>query len=241
MGENLVKVAISFIATGSYLNYLPKWYEYLEEYFLPGIEKKVLVFTDGDLNGTPENVKVYQIEHKEWPFITLERFETLLLAREEIEKYDWFVFLDADTLVVSEIKPEEFFDESKPYIGAHHPCHYLKMPPHDNYPGAFEINKKSRACIEENSDFSVYYQGCVWGGKVPEVIDMIEELDKRTREDLENDVIAIWHDESHLNKFYLENANKVKVLSSSYAFPNDFAVHCKFPPKIVHSKDFSNY
>ena len=236
-----MKVAISFIATGKYLNYLPKWYEYLEDKFLPETEKKILVFTDGDLEGTPDNVKVYQIEHKEWPFITLERFETLLLARDEIEKCDWFVFLDADTLVVSEIKESEFFDESKPYIGVHHPCHYLQMPPHDKYPGAFETNKKSRAAIEDGSDFSVYYQGCVWGGKVPNVVEMIEELSNRTKEDLENNVIALWHDESHLNKFYLEVSNEVKILPPSFAYPQNFASSCNFSPTIVHSKDFSMY
>ncbi len=236
-----MKVAISFIATGSYLNYLPKWYEYLDKNFLPGVEKTILVFTDGELDETPDNIKIYNIEHKEWPYITLERFNILLEAKDEIEKYDWFVFLDADTLVVSEVTADEFFDESKSYIGVHHPCHYLKLPPHDKYPGSFEINPKSRASIENNSNFSVYYQGCLWGGKVPVILEMIEELDRRTREDLEEDIIAIWHDESHLNKFYLEVADEVNILSPSYAFPNDFSMYCKFPPKIVHSKDFSSY
>lgn len=236
-----MKVAISFIGTGKYLNYLPKWYEYLENNFLPGVEKEVLVFTDGDLNEPPSNVKTFKIEHKEWPYITLERFQTLLLAKDEISKCDWFIFLDADTLVVSEVTTEEILNESKTYIGVHHPCHYLKMPPHDKYPGSFETNPKSRAAIEEDSDFSVYYQGCVWGGKVPEVIKMIEELDARTREDLENDVIALWHDESHLNKFYLEVSDQVNVLSSEFAYPQNFASACKFSPKIVHSKDFSMY
>ena len=41
-----MKVAISFIATGSYLNYLPKWYQYLEKNFLPGVEKIILVLKD---------------------------------------------------------------------------------------------------------------------------------------------------------------------------------------------------
>ncbi len=236
-----MKVSISFIATGSYLKYLPKWYEYLEKNFLPGVEKKILIFTDGELYDIPDNFKVYHIPHKEWPYITLERFETLLLAKEEIEDSDWFIFLDADTLVVSEVKEEDFFDSDKSYIGVHHPCHYMGMRPHDKYPGSFETNKQSRAAIEDGSDFSVYYQGCVWGGKVPKVVEMIEELSNRTKEDLENNVIALWHDESHLNKFYLEVIDEVKVLPPSFAYPQNFASMCDFSPKIVHSKDFSMY
>lgn len=236
-----MEVSISFIATGDYLNYLPKWYEYLEKNLFPGIAKKILVFTDGELYDIPNNFNVYHIPHKKWPYITLERFETLLIAKEEIQKTDWFIFLDADTLVVSEIKEEDFFANDKNYIGVHHPCHYLKMRPHDKYPGSFETNIKSKAAVEDGFDFSVYYQGCVWGGRVPKVIEMIEELYKRTKEDLENGVIALWHDESHLNKFYLEVPNEVKVLPPSFAYPHNFASMCNFPPKIVHSKDFSMY
>ena len=44
--------------------------------------------------------------------------------------------------------------------------------------------------------------------------------------------------ESHLNKFYLENSDKVKVLTSNFAYPEDFSMYCKFSPKIVHSKEF---
>jgi hypothetical protein len=51
----------------------------------------------------------------------------------------------------------------------------------------------------------VYYQGCLWGGKVPDVLEMIEELESRVNEDLKNNVIAVWHDESHMNKYFIEN------------------------------------
>jgi hypothetical protein len=236
-----VKVAISFIGTGNYLNFLPKWYEYVENNFLPGVEKKILVFTDGELEDTPDNMSVYFIEHKEWPYITLERFQTLLLAKEEIEKYDWFVFLDADTLVVDKVSEEEFFDENKKYFGVHHPCHYLNMPPHNKYPGAFEVDKKSLACVDESDDLSVYYQGCVWGGRVPDVIEMINNLDNNVRDDLEKNVIAKWHDESHINHFFAKNKEDVNTLHSSYAYPHDFKEYCTFEPKIVHSKNFSSY
>ena len=39
------------------------------------------------------------------------------------------------------------------------------------------------------------------GWSCAEVIDMIEELDRRTQDDLKRDVIAKWHDESQMNKF----------------------------------------
>jgi hypothetical protein len=236
-----MKVAICFVGTGKYLNFLPKYYENVHEYFLPGVEKSFLVFTDGE-GDFPEDVKVYTQEHLEWPFITLNRFEIIQKARDEIEKNDWFVFIDADALVVDKITEEEFFDKTKSFFGVHHPCHFLKMPPHEKFPGSLETNPLSKACVNEDADFSVYYQGCLWGGKVPDVLYMMEELDKRTKDDLSREVVAVWHDESHLNKFFIENMENVNVLGPEYAYPEVFAGHCEFEPKIVHlAKDNSKY
>ena len=58
-----MKVAIIFIGTNKYLDFLPKYYESIEKYFLPNSEKTILAFTDGDLNETPDNVRVYHQEH----------------------------------------------------------------------------------------------------------------------------------------------------------------------------------
>ena len=39
--------------------------------------------------------------------------------------------------------PEDLIDETKKYIGVHHPCHYLNMPPHNELPGAFDVTMLS--------------------------------------------------------------------------------------------------
>lgn len=236
-----MKIAVCFIGTGKYLNFLPQYYQNIHKYFLPNDEKTFLVFTDGE-GDFPEDVKLYYQEHLEWPYITLNRFKIILKAEDEIKKHDWFVFIDADALVVSSISSEEFFNDSKLYFGVHHPCHFLKMTPHDKFPGSLETNPSSNACVAENSNFSVYYQGCVWGGKVPEVLNLIKELNLRIQDDLSRNVIATWHDESHLNKYFIENSEFVNTLGSEYAYPEVFSEYCEFEPKIVHlSKDNSEY
>lgn len=237
-----MKVAICFIGTGKYLNFLPKYYENIEKYFLPNSEKTFLVFTDGELSSIPDNMNVYYQEHLEWPYITLKRFEIIEKAKEEIKKYDWFVFIDADALVLDYITEDEFFDESKSFFGVHHPCHYLQMPPHNKFPGAFETNRISRSHVSHDDDTSVYYQGCLWGGKIPDVIGMIDELKDSVDEDLKNNIIAVWHDESHLNKFLIRNKGTVNTLGPEFAYPELFEDHCKFQKKIIHlAKDNSKY
>jgi len=236
-----MKVAICFIGTGKYLNFLPNYYENVKKYFLPDTEKTFLVFTDGE-GDLPEDVKVYPQEHLDWPYITLKRFEIINQAREEIAKNDWFVFIDADALPVDVITEEEFIHSDKSFFGVHHPCHYLKMPPHNKYPGAFEINPHSMACVDDALDLSVYYQGCFWGGKVPEIFEMIDTLMERVNLDLKKDVIAIWHDESHINNYFIENKDMVHTFGPEYAYPEVFAGYCEFEPKIVHlAKDNSKY
>ena len=237
-----MKVAISFLGTGKYLDFLPKYYENIEKYFLPNSEKTILAFTDGELDGTPENLKVFSQEHLDWPYITLKRFEIINKAREIINDHDWFVFIDGDALVVDRIEEEEFFTD-KPLFGVHHPCHYLKMSPHNKYPGAYEITENCNAAVDlEKYQPKVYYQGCFWGGKVPEVCAMIDELEYRVSDDLKRKVVALWHDESHLNKYFIENPDLVHTYGPEYAFPEVFKDQCTFKPKIVHlAKDNSEY
>jgi len=237
-----MRVAITFIGTNKYLDFLPKYYENIEKYFLPNTEKTILVFTDGELDDTPDNITVYHQEHLPWPFITLKRFEILNKARKEIEEHDLLVFIDADGLVVDQITEEEFFVD-KPLFGVHHPCHFLGMPPHNRMPGAFETNTRSRAYLDlEKIKPKVYYQGCLWGGKVPEVCDMMDTIMGRTNLDLEDDIIAVWHDETHINKYLNENQDKVHTFGPEFAYPECFSSYCNFEPRIVHlAKDNSAY
>ena len=237
-----MKVAIIFIGTRKYINFLPKFYENVEKYFLPNSQKTFLVFTDGKLEEPPENIIPYYQEHLEWPYITLTRFEIINKARDEISKNDLLVFLDADTLVVDEVLEEDFISD-KSLFGVWHPCHNMGMSPHNKIPGAFETNPLSLAYVNVQEEKpSVYYQGCLWGGKVPDVLEMIEELESRVNEDLKNNVIAVWHDESHMNKYFIENKNLVHTLGPEYAYPEVFSEYCDFQPKIVHlAKDNSKY
>lgn len=236
------KVAVVFIGTEKYLNFLPTWYERCEQYLFPEVEKRYLVFTDGEVPESPENASIRKIKHLEWPYITLYRFDIIGQARGEILQYDWLVFLDADMAVVDTITAEDFFNLDKPFFGVHHPCHFLKFPPHDQPPGSFETNPLSTAKVPEDYDFSTYWQGCLWGGRVPDVIEMMDELHDRIKIDEKNKVIAQWHDESHINAFYAENKDLVHTLGPEYAFPEVFADACDFQPKIVHlAKDNSKY
>tara|TARA_X000000368_G_scaffold337227_1_gene275017 strand:+ start:993 stop:1712 length:720 start_codon:yes stop_codon:yes gene_type:complete len=237
-----MKVAITFIGTNKYLDFLPQYYENIEKYFLPNTEKVILAFTDGELNDVPRNLKVYKQEHLDWPYITLKRFEIINKARDVIDECDWLIFIDADALVVDKISEYEFFRD-KPLFGVHHPCHFLGMEPHTKAPGAYEQNPKCEAYVDTSNGLPpIYWQGCLWGGKVPEVCAMIDELEARVNRDLDNDIVALWHDETQINRYFLERTEDVHTFGPEFAFPEVFEAQCNFSPKIVHlAKDNSKY
>ena len=166
----------------------------------------------------------------EWPFITLKRFEIINKAREEILKNDWFVFIDADAFVVGKVTEEEFLErccgattDEVPLFGVHHPCHRAGMPPHKTKTGAYETDEKSEAYFDVSKELPpIYWQGCFWGGKVPPVLAMIDEIQGRVNRDLENDIVALWHDETHINKYFFEREFDVHTFGIEYAYPQLF-------------------
>ena len=117
------------------------------------------------------------------------------------------------------------------------------MQPHTESPGAYEQNPKSEAYVDLSKGLpDIYWQGCLWGGQVPQVCVMIDELQARVNRDLKNDIVAVWHDESQINKYFYENQDQVHTFSSSFAYPEVFDQYCNFKPRIVHlAKDNSKY
>jgi len=230
-----MSVAIIFIGTNKYLNFFPKYYETCEELLFPGVKKQYYVFTDGGIVGDeiPDHITAIKIPHKEWPSITLERFHTILLAEELIQEHDWLLFLDADMRVDAVVNSEEVLNDEKDFIAVHHPCHY------NTGTGDFERRPESEACITGNP--LQYYQGCLWGGRMEAVIPMMKLLKERVDKDYSNDIIAVWHDESHLNRFFIENQDRVHALPPDYAYPECFPQY-PYQRKIVHlAKDNSSY
>lgn len=206
------KIAIIFIGTEKYAEFFTNFYSSCEKKFIRNIEKDYFVFTDASFEGEiPSNIKIKNINHKSWPNITLDRYETILKYSEELTLYDWVIYIDSDMIINQDIKEDEILSDSE-YIGVFHPGYYKKdvvMP--------YERRKQSTAYIEE--DGKIYWQGCLWGGKSKSVIKLCKQLYENIEIDKQNNIVAIWHDESHLNKYFLENIEKVNTLTPEYAFP----------------------
>jgi hypothetical protein len=233
-----MKVLLCFIGTQNYFYFFDKYYQTFNTLFLPNTKKDFLILTDLNYVSSYNNQFVLNIEHKQWPYVTLLRFKNILKAEELIKKYDWFIFIDADMYANKVITEQDFFVSSKRFFGVQHPL-FL------NSRGTFENNIKSCAYVSEYDDMCTYWQGCFWGGQNPYILNMIEELNNRVDLDLNNGIVAKWHDESHLNKFYIENKRFVHTYDSSYCYPEIFIngyMNLPVDKKIIHiEKSYINF
>jgi hypothetical protein len=89
--------------------------------------------------------------------------------------------------------------------------------------GPWERNRNSLAYVRPTSRRR-YIHGAIWGGPKKDFIKMCEELDQTIDRDLRNGIVALWHDESHINR-YLSSNRKLGY------FPKFFSGADKLTPK----------
>ena len=114
-----------------------------------------------------------------------------------------------------EIFPDE--NEHNGILGILHPGYVKKHLKY--YP--YERNKNSTAFLPyyKNKDYN-YFAGGINGGKSIKFIDLIKLLNHNINLDLNNNIMAIYHDESHYNKYL--NSNKILILDENYCYPENF-------------------
>jgi hypothetical protein len=221
-------IKIFSIATGNYKSFLDKFLQSFNVFFETRLDKEFHIFTD-EIPSSEEfyNVNYHYIEHEKWPLITLNRYNYINSLKDQIKSDDLCIFADIDLEVVSWVND---FSVEK-LFGVSHPGNYYI----DNIE-SLETNIKSRACINKQDipKNYQYIQGCLWGGKGDYFLNLITELYSNTKIDYENNIVARWHDESHLNKYYINNFELFNILSSSYAYPENWTLPVE---KLIIHKD----
>jgi histo-blood group ABO system transferase len=195
------KILINVIATNKYLKFLDILSPSIENFFFSNSEITVLVHTNLDLpDHLIENYKrikfvKHHIEHEDWPFTTLKRFHYFLDSESLLLENDYCFYIDADSKFIGEIKQEDL--PSNGTIGTIHPCLF-------NGEGTPDRNPNSQAYIPYGSN-NRYFCGGFFGASSNEFIKMSNSIKESIDTDLKNGVMAVWHDESHLNKWFFIN------------------------------------
>jgi histo-blood group ABO system transferase len=204
----MIEVGLIVIATNKYMRFLKPLYDSMQRYFLnePDIQRKMFLFTNQAAFDGP--VIIYQ-EHEPWPFMTLKRYEMFHKNSRFFEKMDYLYYTDVDMIIQNQVGREILGDR----VATMHPGFWNTH--RANFP--YETNPLSTAYIDLGQG-ERYYAGGFNGGKREIFLEMAKVIAENVNKDLQNGYIAVWHDESHLNRYLIDHKPSV-VLNPSYCFP----------------------
>ena len=208
-----MKVAILNISIGSYVVFWEGFYKSAEQYFLPGCEKHYFVYTDKKnlYASNSSNITILYQEDMGWPFNTMKRFAMFKRCERELTKFDYVFFVNGNA-EFKQVINESFINYKKDLITIVHPG--MSNTKIDKVP--YERREESNAFVKTGKG-NYYVQGAFIGGKSDAFIKMIDELDILIEEDLKNGIIAVWHDESFLNKYIIDR-NDVQIAGRQYLY-----------------------
>lgn len=204
------KIGLLIIATNKYTRFIQPLIESADNYLLKDQDVTYFIFTDKELNiKSRRNIEYIKVEHEPWPWMTLGRYNIFFDNRKYLENMNYLYYCDADMLFFSDVGEEIICDR----VATVHPGFIGTR-------GTPETNKKSLACVNENEPM-IYFAGGFNGGSKNEYLKMASVLSKNILEDYRNGIIAIWHDESHMNRYFIDNPPS-KILDPSYCYPESW-------------------
>ncbi len=241
-------ISVLVIATNRYVEFLPELIESIGKHLVPGFNIEVVVFTDQvdfiqncEFGYRRMNVVTQGIPSYGWPDATLLRYEVFeqywRLIRGQIVMY-----LDADTRIIRDISASNFNSHAwKNGVAlVQHPGYYgrnffFMVLMRKTKRGPWESSELSTARVRKRKR-KTYVCGGVWMGKNREIFGMVSQLAENVRVDRSNNVIAKWHDESHINNWFVENG--ATALDPSWAYSDIYPDLLKLSPRIeVITKD----
>ncbi|MFC6102637.1 family 6 glucosyltransferase [Olivibacter domesticus] len=207
------KVAVLYICTGRYSIFWKDFYKSAKSKLFANSSLEFFVFTDQDIDVSTNDVHLIYQEKMGWPYDTLMRFHLFSKIKDELKHFDYIFFMNANLIVEKEIS-SSLLPDKEDLFGVIHPGFYNKDPAEFTY----ERNSKSTAYIPQGKGHH-YFMGGFNGGKSSAFIQLIEQLSSNIQMDLDNNIIAIWHDESHLNRYFLDHQERLKIVGPEYGYP----------------------
>ncbi|XP_041062627.1 alpha-1,3-galactosyltransferase 2-like isoform X1 [Carcharodon carcharias] len=214
--QNIV-IGLTVFAVGKYLDmYLESFLVSADEHFMPGFSVIYYVFVD-DLPklerlrpSVRRKIERFQVErHKRWQDISMYRMKIISrLIEDRIRHEANYVFcFDVDQRFQGRFGTEVLSE----LVALLHAWYYRRP----KFMYTYDRNPHSAAYLSDKGDF--YYHAAVFGGTWQSVKNLTETCDRGIMQDKQKNVEALWHDESHLNKF-LWLHKPTKVLSPEYCW-----------------------
>lgn len=203
-----MKIGLLIIATNKYTQFLHSLIESADNFFFKesDVDVTYFIFTNKEIQiNSSRNIEFINVEHKEWPWMTLGRYQIFSESSDILSKMDYLYYCDADMKFEGEVGNEIISDR----VATQHPGYYGKR-------GTPEERYESLAYVSKNEDMQ-YFAGGFNGGSSKEFLKMSKIISENINIDYSNGIIAIWHDESHMNRYFIDN-KPTKILTPSYCY-----------------------
>jgi hypothetical protein len=216
-----MKTALLVIALGcDYRPYLNPLLDSANRFFIPHTP---FVWTDDTINIPYEGVRIDQRDLG-WPQSTLQRYRMFTQQAHRLKDFDQLFYCDVDMRFVA---PVSETDVCSPGITAtRHPGFMVDGRMDESgcivsVQGTREYRTSSLAAMPRNACNDLYFCGGFNGGDAKTFLAMSDLLRHNITVDLENEIIAKWHDESHLNHYLYYNP-PAKILTPSFCYPENY-------------------
>jgi len=182
----------------------------------------------------------YKIESLGWPEATLHRYRIYSEHRELLAE-DILMHLDSDMLVEQNFLKVIFSRSLTAGMGlVLHPGYFrpngwrkysyylsnksalfrdIRLSMRIGGLGAWEVREESQAYVARKHR-KKYFCGGIWFGERTAFLSLIQKLETQERIDSARGITALWHDESHLNKWATEH--KFSNYSPSLCFEKSY-------------------
>ncbi|NXN46182.1 BGAT2 transferase, partial [Rhinoptilus africanus] len=204
MQKNLITGVVTF-AVKKYVQFIQGFMSSANKYFLVGHWVNFYLFTDNPeqishLQMAPENhlfvIAVQNHSYSQWQDISMSHMDIIRrYIRSQFQyEVDYLYHIDIDVQLFEHIGVE-IIDALVATIS---PWQYTACRDSKSC----ETRTESQASIsKEEGDF--YYTASFYGGSVAEVYKLTRACFKGFMKDRENGIEARWHDESHLNGYFM--------------------------------------
>ncbi|MBR3471034.1 MAG: globoside alpha-1,3-N-acetylgalactosaminyltransferase 1 [Prevotella sp.] len=220
-----MRIAVLYICTGVYNQFFSGFYQSAHQFFFKGTaDVEYFVFTDDKELSSAPDVHLFEKKFEGFPKDSLFRFDMFLSIGERLQPFDYLFFFNANMLFVAPVG-EEILPKDEKLAAVLHPGYYNK--PAFLYP--YERNKQSTAYIPPLSNDYHYYMGSLNGGKTADFLELARVCSENIHKDYDQGIVAIFHDESHLNRYF--RAHPCKGLLPCFAYPEGSKL--PFSPKII--------
>lgn len=201
--DKKLSIAIVLIATWKYSKFIDGTVKGIRKFFFPKSNVEIFLHTDSDECYDADYIK--KIDHEPWPLITLKRYHLIVDNADIYSKYDQVFYLDIDVIIKNYVN-EDILSNKLTVVR-----HYLFT----DSDGTPERNPESLAYIPEGESHT-YVAGGFWGGPSAVIIEFCKQMKNNIEKDLKKGIIAIWHDESHLNAYTHYNQKLISYLHPKY-------------------------